>query len=476
MSFYDVIIDNTIDINFLLTKTSFAIQMPQDTIYKFDLTSKMPSLLNTELLGSTANALASLIEYDIPDYRCSRMFIYYNERINTSSYNLYNSIKSLLEYGFCSYDDYNYNPELLNTKPDDAIYKSSSSYKYKFDIIKIKKDLQSLFLSIINNEPFIVSINIYENFNETLIKIPTNNEKHIGAITVVVCGFDVFKQIFMIRYLNKYLELPFFYLLNDKYSSDCFIFILRNFNININTTIEPIETINETAKITEETQTKQIIDLRSNFGVLYDQGKIGSCTANALCSIFEYDATNGFKGSRLFLYYNERIFINETEKDEGAFIEDGIKALKIYGLCSEKDWEYKIENVFIKPPKEIYIKAKNNFLIEAININNNLKTIKEWLNKNEPITVGIAIYSNFMSFTATKTGMITKPSKSDTFIGGHAVVICGYDDFKQLFILRNSWGDYWGDNGYFYLPYDYITNTNLCNDLWIIVKSEIKKI
>ena len=276
----------------------------------------------------------------------------------------------------------------------------------------------------------------------------------------------------MIRYLNKYLELPFFYLLNDKYSSDCFIFILRNFNININTTTEPIETINEP----EETQTKQIIDLRANFGVLYDQGKIGSCTANALCSIFEYDATNGFKGSRLFLYYNERIFINETEKDEGAFIEDGIRALKIYGLCSEKDWEYKIENVFIKPPEEVYIKAKNNFLIEAININNNLKTIKEWLNKNEPITVGIAIYSNFMSFTATKTGIITKPSKSDTFIGGHAVVICGYDDFKQLFILRNSWGDYWGDNGYFYLPYDYITNTNLCNDLWIIVKSEIKKI
>jgi len=467
MSFYDVVIDNNVDISFLLTKTLFNIQL-NDNIFKFDLMDKMPSIYNIELLGSTANALATLIEYDIPDYRCSRMFIYFNERLNTNTYNLYSSIKSLLEYGFCSYADYKYEPTLLNTKPSDNIYKTANNYKYKFDIIKINKNLHSLFLSIINNEPFIVSINVYENFNPSLstIKIPTENEKLLGGITIVVCGFDIYKQIFIVRYLNKYLELPFFYLLNNKYSSECFIFILRNFNINLNitnTTQENIITANND---------KKIMDLRKKFSDVYDQGKIGSCSANALCSIFEYDNTNGFKGSRLFLYYNERIFINETEKDEGAFLEDGIKALKFYGLCSENDWKYKLENVLVKPDENAYINAKNNYVIEAININNDINTIKEWLDKNEPITAGISIFSNFMSYSVAKTGIVLMPKTTDKFIGGHAVVICGYDDNKEQFILRNSWGNYWGDKGYFYLPYAYVLNTNLCNDMWIIIKSK----
>jgi hypothetical protein len=468
MTFYDVVIENNID--FLLTKTMFNIEM-NETILKFNLIDKMPSINNTELLGSTANALATLIEYDIPNYRCSRMYIYYNERLNTPTYNLYNSIKSLIEYGFCSYDDYKYDRELLNTKPSDEIYNIANNYKYKFDIIKIKKDLNSLFLSLINNEPFIISINVYENFDisrEKSIKMPNPNDKLLGAITIVVCGFDVYKHVFIIRYLNLYLELPFFYLLNNKYSSDCFIFILRNFNITINTT--PQE--NNDSNITIQDNEKNIIDLRNNFRDVYDQGKIASCTANALCSIFEYDNTNGFKGSRLFLYYNERIFINETHKDEGAFIEDGISALKMYGLCNESVWSYKLENVLVKPSDEAYENAKNNFVIDAININNDLDTIKEWLNKNEPIAVGITIFSNFMSSTTAKTGMVSMPIKTDKLIGGHAVIICGYDDYQRLFILRNSWGNYWGDKGYFYLPYEYVLNTNLCNNMWVIIKSK----
>jgi C1A family cysteine protease len=468
MTFFDVIIDNTINNDYLLNKSSFDIQLIDD-IFKFDLKNKMSPLNHFELLGSTANALATLIEYDIPNYRCSRMFIYYNERINTTTYNLNNSIKSLIENGFCEYNDYSYNPKLLNEKPTEDVYNKASENKYKFDIIKIKKDLQSLLLAIINNEPFIVSINVFESFETTLInkeveiKIPKEKEKQIGGISIVVCGFDIHKQIFIIRYLDRYLELPFFYLLKDNYSSDCFIFILRKFiNINLNSTSiinnEPIIETN-----------KKIVDLRDKMPMIYDQGKIGSCTANALCSIFEYDNRN-FTGSRLFLYYNERALINETNEDNGAYISDGIKSLEKDGICEEKEWAYVSENVLIKPSERAYINAKNNFVIEALNINNDLKTIKEWLDKNEPITIGISIYSNFMN---NKSGVISLPTENDKFLGGHAVVICGYNDYQEIFILRNSWGNYWGDKGYFYLPYSYITNNNLCGDLWIITKSKI---
>ena len=77
---------------------------------------------------------------------------------------------------------------------------------------------------------------------------------------------------------------------------------------------------------------------------------------------------------------------------------------------------------------------------------------KNWIDKNEPIAIAISIFTNFMSINSKKTGKIGMPSNNDKFIGGHAVIICGYDDNTSELILRNSWGTYWGDNGYFYFP------------------------
>ena len=195
MSLFDVEIDNNIDISDILSKTTF--QINEYNINKIDLTPILPSLDNYELLGSTANAIATMIEYDINE-RISRMFIYYIERLNTNTYNLYNSIKNFIEYGYCLNEDYKYNSLLINEEPSNEIYKKAEENKYKFDVIKIKKDLNSLHLSLINNEPFIVSIDIYESFNITSTKInfPLINEKKIGAISVVVSGFNNEKQIF----------------------------------------------------------------------------------------------------------------------------------------------------------------------------------------------------------------------------------------------------------------------------------------
>jgi hypothetical protein len=463
MSFFDVEIDNSYDISHLLSKTSFQINYSQ--INNLDLTSLFPPLDNYELLGSTANAIACLIEYDINE-RISRMFLYYIERLNTNTYNLYNSIDNFLKFGYCLYDDYRYNLDLINEEPSIEIYKKAEENKYKFDVIKIKKDLNSLILSLINNEPFIVSIEIFESFNISSLSIPfpLPNEKKIGAITIVVCGFKNEKQIFIIRFLNKYYELPYTYLIKDGYSSCCFIFIHRFLNIKINIPIEIPPIIQKIDNLNK-------VDLRNKFPPAYDQGKIGSCSAFALCSIFDYDTTN-FKGSQLFLYYNERELINETNVDNGAYLSDGIYSLKYNGICDEKYWKYEISNIFIKPSKEAYDKAKENYLIEAYNIKNDLSIIKKWLDNNEPIAIAISIYSNFMASKSKNTGKIGMPSINDKLIGGHAVIICGYDDNLRELILRNSWGTYWGDNGYFYLPYEYL---KYCGDLWIITKLNFVK-
>ncbi len=472
MTFYDVTLEPSINLNYLLEKNDFNIKF-KDNINLIDLRDKLPSLDRYELLGSTANCLASLIEYDIPNYRCSRMFIYYNERLNTDTYNLNNSIQSLLKYGFCDINEYIYDANKLNDEPSKEIYEKANEIRFKFEMIKLKKNLNSFCSSLINNEPIIISIAIYDNFdiNSSFIDIPDDsNNKQIGGITIIICGFNIYKQVFIIQLLNKYYEIPLLYILSSIYSSDAYIFMMRSFIgfNNLNNSINDITT-DITTNNSNDANYKPIVDLRSKFNGVYDQGKIGSCTANALCSIYEYDTTN-FRGSRLFLYYNERLLINETNLDNGAFIKDGITCLKKFGLCEEKYWSYIIENVFKEPSKDAYDNATLNYLIEGIQISNEIPTIKYWLNKNEPIVLGIAIYSNFTNFSSGKTGKIGLPNENDKFIGGHAVVLCGYNDTKKEFILRNSWGSYWGDNGYFYLPYDYISNTNLTSDLWIITK------
>jgi hypothetical protein len=271
MSFFDVEMDNTLDISYLLTKTTF--QINDYKINKLDLSL---SLNNYELLGSTANAIALLIEYDIKD-KISRMFIYYIERLNTNTYNLNNSIKNFMDYGYCLDNDYIYNPSLINDEPSNDIFRKAEDNKYKFDVIKIKKDLNSLILSLINNEPFIVSIDLYESFDisSTKILFPSINENRVGTISIVVCGFDNEKQIFKIIFLNKIYELPYIYLLKDGYSSNCYIFIHRYLNIKID--------LKE--NIIDEIIDKKKVDLRSKFPVAYDQGKIGSCSAFALSLI-----------------------------------------------------------------------------------------------------------------------------------------------------------------------------------------------
>lgn len=460
MTFFDVIINDN-DISHLLEKTTFTIQSSKN-FNKIDLRSQITD--NFELLGSIANSIASLIEFDLKK-KVSRMFLYYNERLDTDTYNLNDAIRSFMKYGYCLYEDYEYNPELLNERPSNDIYKKAEENKYKFDVVKIKKDLNSLILALINNEPFIVSIKIYEGFdiNSNEISLPQLNETNVGAISIVICGFNDERQVFIAKLLNRYYELPYFYLIKEGLSSACYIFIYRTFDIQIPIIQEPLSKPPlETPKILKK------VDLRNKFPDAYDQGKIGSCSANALCSIFDYDTIN-FKGSRLFLYYNERALINETNEDNGAYLSDGIYSLKSNGICEEKYWEYKLENLFKRPPDDIYQKAKENYLIEAFNISNDLLTIKKWIDNNEPIALAISIFSNFMSINTKITGKVGMPSKNDKFLGGHAVVICGYDDNSQELILRNSWGTYWGERGYFYLPYDYL---KFCGDLWIITKSK----
>ena len=214
------------------------------------------------------------------------------------------------------------------------------------------------------------------------------------------------------------------------------------------------------------------VDLRSRFPPIYDQGSLGSCTANALCGAFGYCAP-GFTGSRLFLYYNERLLENDVAYDAGAYLHDGIRALETYGVCAESVWPYITYKYAVKPPNSCYTAAQSDRVLTAQNIRPVLATMKQALSQGYPFVFGFTVYSSFESSTVTRTGIIPMPGPRDYILGGHAVVAVGYDDAHQWFIFRNSWGIGWGDHGYGYIPYAYLTNTSLVSDLWYI--TSVKK-
>lgn len=213
------------------------------------------------------------------------------------------------------------------------------------------------------------------------------------------------------------------------------------------------------------------MDLRINCPSVYDQGALGSCTANALGAAFQFDqkkqAIPNFIPSRLFIYYNERVLIHTELSDSGAFIRDGIKTMNALGVCNEKDWPYIIPQFTTKPPAILYKKAITNQVLRYMRLNNaNLIQLQSCLSEGFPFVFGFTVFESFQ--TISKNGIMPMPKPTEQRLGGHAVMAVGYDDAKKMFIVRNSWTKNWGDQGYFYMPYSYITDTNRADDFWTI--------
>ena len=86
-----------------------------------------------------------------------------------------------------------------------------------------------------------------------------------------------------------------------------------------------------------------------------------------------------------------------------------------------------------------------------------------------PVIMGFLVYSSFMSSGVARSGLMPYPnSRRERLLGGHAVLLVGYDNKTGRFIARNSWGNAWGDRGHFYMPYEVVTNTAMSSDFWII--------
>jgi C1A family cysteine protease len=214
-------------------------------------------------------------------------------------------------------------------------------------------------------------------------------------------------------------------------------------------------------------------DLRGECPPVYDQGELSSCTANAIAGAIQFDqmkqGAKVFMPSRLFIYYNERATEGDASTDNGAAIRDGVKCIASQGVCAETEWPYDETKVADKPPAQCYTDAKECQAISYQRLaSKNLNQLKGCIASGYPFVFGFTVYDAFESDEVAKSGVLNLPGPSEQTQGGHAVLAVGYDDASGRFTVRNSWGADWGMDGYFTMPYGYLTNANLADDFWAV--------
>jgi C1A family cysteine protease len=222
-----------------------------------------------------------------------------------------------------------------------------------------------------------------------------------------------------------------------------------------------------------------------------DQGTLGSCTANAGVGMVEYFERKAFgrhiDASRLFLYKVTRNLLRLTG-DTGAYLRSTIGAMRLFGVPPEEYWEYDISRFDKEPPAFCYAFASNYQAIKYVRLDKSnltkqalVDSIKENLSKGIPSMFGFTVYESIEQ--ASADGKIPFPCNTEKVLGGHAIMAVGYDNNLKIknngcgevstgaFLIRNSWGTSWGEQGYGYLPYEYVLQ-ELAVDWWTIIKAE----
>ncbi len=221
------------------------------------------------------------------------------------------------------------------------------------------------------------------------------------------------------------------------------------------------------------------VDLRPFMTEVENQGETNSCAANAVAGAYEYLVKrhlgdDAYDVSRMFIYYNGRAVDGCENEDEGSVIGSLIESLKEHGACSEETWPFESESVNEAPSEDAYEEAKKFLIEDCAVVPTTLQAWKAALADGYPIIFGISLFNSFDR--QRQPGLVPMPSSKESSReshSGHAMLAVGYSDADRVFVVRNSWGDEWGDAGYCYIPYDYLCNPKFNNgDSWIIKQVE----
>jgi len=173
--------------------------------------------------------------------------------------------------------------------------------------------------------------------------------------------------------------------------------------------------------------------------------------------------------------------------DTGAWLREVMGALVLCGVPDEKYWPYKIKDFDNEPSGFVYALAENYSTVKYFCHDPQgsetqgadvLASVKSYLTAGIPSMFGFWGFESFED--SDSPGDIPYPCKGEKAQWGHAVMAVGYDDDRKVtnlkckketkgaILIRNSWGKSWGDNGYGWLPYEYVLN-GLALDFWSIL-------
>ncbi len=207
---------------------------------------------------------------------------------------------------------------------------------------------------------------------------------------------------------------------------------------------------------------------------IYNQKNLGSCVSNSIAWSMRY-LKRSFNPSRLFMYYNQRLIDykegdNNPSIDDGTYVASGVKAAVRYGACPGDVYPYFIRNYNKAPPQYLYPAAYTYRIGKTGNVQQNIDSMKACLAAGYPFIFGFYIYSSFEDPSVDATGIVPYPDvNTETYLGGHSGVAVGYDDSTSYIKFANSYGKDWGDNGYGYIPYDYILNPDLTDEFGVLL-------
>ncbi|UJR34556.1 hypothetical protein I4U23_027332 [Adineta vaga] len=183
------------------------------------------------------------------------------------------------------------------------------------------------------------------------------------------------------------------------------------------------------------------VDLRKGMTPVERQEFISSCVGNDFAGAYEYLLKRTWGKeidiSRLFIYYDARVRdpnYNGHVQDTGCSITCALEALKERGSCLETIWPYREDLKDTCPSDEAFENAADLQITGSMEIGHNLHEMKACL--------------------------------------AHAMLAVGYSEKYETFIVRNSWGPEWGDNGYCYIPYKYMLNQDLCYEIYAVTNLE----
>lgn len=231
-----------------------------------------------------------------------------------------------------------------------------------------------------------------------------------------------------------------------------------------------------------------LVDLRAKCKFpVFDQGQLGSCTACAIASAMMFERAKAgqlaaFTPSRLFIYFNERVELKTVSIDSGATLRVGLRTVKQLGVCREESWPYSDsapvdedapfapdDRAGQQPPLSAFQEAENFQITRFLRLRRDLSELRGCLAEGFPFVFGVTLFKSFWDVNDQPQTIVQLPRREgDPEEGGHAAMAVGYDDGRQLFIVRNSWGASVQDAGHFFLPYAYMLDAALCADYWTI--------